>query len=647
MGWRELFGHSRKKENLDSLKEKIEKFQSLLNENNHVLELIADAEENLGGDFLFDIQYLKSLSEKLESSVKSIVIDLNFITENKYLSLLPAFEKIRTEVEDALFSKTKVPNAPDSIDLSDIGINMSDAVGDKMGRLAEIQKRLKCIVPDGFVITSKVCKNFFEHTNIAEEISLVSESLKKEKISINEAEKKLTDSILNEPLSKKIIKKIQKNISLMEKKAKKNILLSVRSSAIGEDSYHSFAGLHDSFLGVDSSKAPEAYKKVIASLFNSRAIKYRLINGEPIESAIMAVGFLQMVDVLSSGVLYTVDPNSPEQNTIIVSATTGLGKMVVEGEGNIDRFVISRNSPHQILSKQIAIKQEKYEVSQKNTEAELVPTSSLEKSNQAISDISLDKLAHIAMQIERYMKSAQDIEWAEDKNRDIVILQTRPLRIQANTENIAPKLRAAVKKHKALISGQGMVVCRGVGYGKVVVIPDDYSFTQIPENAVLVARHSSPKLAELVPMASAVITDVGSTTSHLATITREFKIPSIMDMQIATMILKNGMEVTVDAEENVIYEGKVEELIHYEVIKSLSLEDTPEFRILNKMLKCIAPLNLKDPQARNFKPRFCDTYHDIIRFAHEKAVEYFFEGHYVVSTKKSPHCKMVILNIVT
>ena len=142
-----------------------------------------------------------------------------------------------------------------------------------------------------------------------------------------------------------------------------------------------------------------------------------------------------------------------------------------------------------------------------------------------------------------------------------------------------------------------------------------------------------------------MITDVGASTGHLATITREFRVPAIVDAGIATSVLADGPEITVDAEENVVYEGRVDELLRCQALRRSSFEDTREFRVLRRMLKHISPLNLKDPQAKNFAPRFCETYHDITRLAHEKAVEYLLEGYEIASTAKSSQCKAVDMAI--
>jgi pyruvate,water dikinase len=644
MKWRNFFTGGHQKEGIELLRAKIQKFQTLLNQNNRVLELMAEAEESLGGDFLFDIQYLRGLASQLEESVKGILLDLNFITDNRYLALFAAFENISAAVNDALLDKREVPDAPLALPLAEVDQQMSDVAGEKMARLGEIQKRLPYRIPKGFIVTSQTCQRFFQKTKMVEKIVAMETALAAQKISAHEAESQLSQIILNEPLPWEIARQIKRSISGLEKEAGGKVLLAVRSSAIGEDGRLSFAGLHESLLGVPPAAALRAYQEVVASLFTSRAITYRLHHGEPLSAALMAVGFLQMIPATASGVAYTLDPNAPEQNTMFVSAAPGLGKTVVEGKGNSDRFILSRHPPHPVISREVAYKKKQYEVPPQGGMV-LTDVPSARAELQTVSDDFLARLAAAALHIEKHMKSVQDIEWAEDDRGELVILQARPLRIIADFPNITRQVQAAVQQHATLISGRGTISCRGIAHGTVVVVKDEKNLPALPPDTVLVARNSSPKLAELVPNANAVITDIGAPAGHLATITREFRVPSIMDVGIATQVLRDGMEVTVDAEENIIYEGKVEELLLYDILSNLTLKDAREFRILGRMLKQIVPLTLKDPQARNFKPQNCQSYHDIIRFAHEKSVEYLLEGSDHITTQENIQSKKVLLPI--
>ena len=133
-------------------------------------------------------------------------------------------------------------------------------------------------------------------------------------------------------------------------------------------------------------------------------------------------------------------------------------------------------------------------------------------------------------------------------------------------------------------------------------------------------------MSKIVPLASAVVTDIGAVTGHMATICREFRVPTIVDTQTATRTLRPGMEVTVDAEENVVYQGIVRELLTAQLIDLRPYEETYEYKLLRRLLKKVSTLHLTDPQSAEFDPAHCQTYHDIIRFAHEMAVRKIAQG---------------------
>jgi pyruvate,water dikinase len=636
--WRNIFGQGRKTETVASLRSKIERFRNLLDRNNQVLELMAEAGESLGGDLLFDFQYLRGLAAQLEDSAQKIVLDLNLITDNRYLALMEAFERVRARVIEVLQSRPAVPATPYVLPLDEIDRDLSGAVGEKMARLGEIRRRLKYNVPDGFVITSRACLRVFEENRLAEHIREVLNEGDDGASLARRVEARLGRLILGAHIPRDVSRAIHKALSGAARGRKTPGLFSVRSSAIGEDGDLSFAGLHETSLGVPPADVLAHYKRVLASLFTASAVVYRTENKEPLDQALMAVGCLRMVPVRSSGVTYTLNPNEPDRDVLLVSAAPGLGKLVVEGRGSIDRFVVSRTPPYRVLSRDVPHKDKMYESDpQGGVRPNRVPPD--RRDCPVVSDEFLAEMADAALKIERYMKSAQDIEWAQDADGALVILQARPLKLVADTAGINHQAQVAARRHRVLFAGRGTIACRGIGYGRAVVLEGDEKPGELPRDFVLVARSSSPHLAELVPRANAVITDVGASTGHLATITREFRVPAIVDVGIATSVLAGGPEITVDAEENVVYEGRVDALLRSQVLRRSSFEDTREFRILRRMLKQISPLNLKDPRSRDFAPQYCETYHDIIRFAHEKAVEFLLEGHEIGSTTKDPHCK--------
>lgn len=150
---------------------------------------------------------------------------------------------------------------------------------------------------------------------------------------------------------------------------------------------------------------------------------------------------------------------------------------------------------------------------------------------------------------------------------------------------------------------------RGIGTGPVYLVERDEDLDEFPDGAILVTRFTSPRLGRVMGRAHGVITDVGTPTGHLATIAREFRVPTIVNTGVATHILRPGMEVTIDAEQNVVYEGTVKELCYFQFTEDM-FEESQEFRQLRRVLRRIAPLNLVDPQDKDFTPaaaRPCTT----------------------------------------
>ncbi|MGB6067663.1 MAG: PEP-utilizing enzyme [Desulfomonilaceae bacterium] len=144
---------------------------------------------------------------------------------------------------------------------------------------------------------------------------------------------------------------------------------------------------------------------------------------------------------------------------------------------------------------------------------------------------------------------------------------------------------------------------------------------EFPDGGVLVTRYTAPWLARIVPKASAIITDRGSVAVHLATIAREFRVPTLVGVEGATEVLPQGAEITLDAHHRTIYEGRVQELIEYELLQPPVFRDAPECRLLRRVFDRVAPLHLTDSQSFSFTPKGCRSAHDIVRFIHEKAVQ--------------------------
>jgi pyruvate,water dikinase len=600
-----------------------EGFRELLDYNNRVLELIADMGDKLSGDFVFDTHYLQKTASELDDLVYRIIYNLNSVTGNRHLGLYDAFETIRKRIRAEL-APDRLPSRKDwIIPLSQTDLDLADLVGGKMGTLGEIGSRLGKRVPAGFVITTHAYRRFVNQEKVAAVLSKAFEELDagtdpgpvSERVRLATREARMPEEL--EKGMKRALKDLEEE---------GHTHFSVRSSAIGEDGELSFAGQYASFLQVPQAQVAMRYKDVVASLFSPRAISYRREHGLRHQEAAMAVGVLAMVEPRVSGVMYTRDPESADQDVVLVSAAWGLARTVVDGRSGTDFYRVDRLPPYKILQTRIGKKERQLLPDERQGEREeSVPIE--RQMAPCLSDADLQGLAEMAGHFESFFRNPQDIEWSIDDAGEWVILQSRPLRVR-DVEWIEPEqIAEATRAHPRLMEDAGMVACRGIGAGKVVHVLSDADFGRFQRGSVLVTRSTSPKFSPLVPLCSAIVTDIGTPTGHMATVARDYRVPTLVDAGAATERLEEGMEVTVDAEERVIYQGIVRELLHFQTLMEKPFADAREFRMLRRLLKNISPLYLTNPESKEFSPENCRTYHDITRFCHETVVRELINFH--------------------
>jgi pyruvate,water dikinase len=642
--WKKLLPRRSKVDSVEELRQRLASFHRLQADNGRALELIAQAEEMLGGEYIFDRQSLKVLAQDLENEVRAIVRNLNAMTHDQYPELVRATDLASADVRAILESRIVVAATDDLIPIADLDISRADAVGEKMARLGEVANRLGCRIPAGFVVSAWACQRFLEDAGILEaaesafgQPSVLSEA------QVQEHADHLRTLVLGATLPRDLARAIRRGVKRLVH-ASGCHRFALRSSALGEDGGLSFAGQFETVLGVPPQEVLPAYKRVVASLYSPAVMRYRLDRDLHPARGLMAVGCLEMIPAIASGVAYTLDPTSPFRQVVLVSAAWGLGRMVVEGAGVVDQYEVARDSPHRLLMRSIAHKSDKY-VLAADRGVDRAPVRPEDQDRPCLDEMMLTELGKTAMAIERHMRRPQDVEWALDDRDQLVILQARPLRVMPKEARPSLDLLEAVRGYPVLMRNQGIVACRGIGAGKVCILADATSSDCLGPGAVLVARTSTPRLAAIVERASAVIIDLGTVTSHLATIAREYGIPTIVDARNATAILTGGKEVTVDAEENVVYQGRVEELLKYQLIQSHSGQEAAEFKLLRGVLRRVAPLNLRDPRSANFAAHHCFTYHDIIRFAHEQAVLELIEGSRTPLARQNQRMRRLDLDI--
>jgi len=619
-----IFGKTGKVEHEDILgdafRNKYNSFQSLLAKNNQVLELMADMEEKATGQYLFDRAYISRRVDEVSEGVLKIIEHLNELAPDKYRALYEVHEAIQRRIRESLTTAITIPVSDYVLPLSQLAGNMADVAGGKIAHLGEIRNRLGIPTPDGFVVSTSAFKRFMDHNHIREKVNELLSGLDVQNLKeVIQASEKIQKMIADAEFPADVYESILRASNDLWNRLGEKRTVAVRSSAVSEDGKFSFAGQYATFLNVEPESVHQKYKEVLASLFTQRSIFYYKAKGFSEDEMVMAVGVLEMIKARSGGVLYTQDPNGAERDVMILNSAWGLTKSVVDGVVHPDMFVVSRVSGD-ILERKVSTKTVRAVADEGGGITEYEVDGS-DRDLPSLSDAQIRQLHQCATKIEAHYGKPQDIEWALSPEGDIMILQSRPLRVVEQKERraIPPRLDT----YRILID-RGVIACRGVGYGRAVHVRNDQDLLNFPEKGVLVARQTSTKFVTVMDKAAAIITDVGGVTGHMASLAREFGIPTILDTETATRTIKEGQEITVDAINCNIYDGRVEELIAYAERKAEPLKETPLLRMFDRVLGHIVSLRLVDPSGDNFNPQGCTTYHDITRFAHEKAMTEMF-----------------------
>jgi pyruvate,water dikinase len=597
------------------------KFQSILERNNRILELIADMGDKLSGDYVFDRQYMLDASDRLGDLVFKLISDLSVLNQRKNVDLFMACERIQHQIQEELAGRHEFPEGRLVIPLFEFEQDLAELDGGKMAVLSETHRKLSVPTPDGFVITTKAFFEFMNHNGLLEQVEKgMARWDRRDEAFLKTFSEEIQQRILSAELPRALIAQIHARLDgLQQRRPHQPLTVALRSSAWGEDGEASFAGQYTSMLNVRREQVVAAYRQVVASMYSFEAWRYRLNRDYREHEIAMAVGCQVMAGGAVSGVLHSYVQGAGDA-VMMVSATWGLGAPVVGGEVATDTFSVERTPPYGIRSMELVDKPRKLTLAPGGGTAwEDVPIEL--RQAPSLTPHQITQLAQGAMTIERYYKRPQDIEWTFDADGTLYILQARPLQVWSAQDGPGLPVDDATRRAEVVFAGRGMVAQRGVAVGKVVRVDSDADLDAFPDGGILVSRFTTPRFARVMRKAHGIITDVGTPTGHMATIAREYRVPAVVNTEVATRLLHDGEEITLDASQNVVYRGRIGELNRFEITEEMVFEESYEYRLLRRLLKRISPLNLMDPHAENFRPSACRTYHDITRYIHEKAVE--------------------------
>ena len=590
-------------------------FKEVLENNNRALEIIADLGDKLGGAYLFDINYIKSAYSDLAGAVYGSIQNFDVLTINRYPQIHEVFSRIDDHIKTLIYDVT--PSRGEMVlDYKDITWNMFREVGGKNAALAEMKNYLKLNIPDAFAVTTHAFDAFVAHNGLPEKIGAIRENPDPGAL------ERLRTEIMGGEIPPDLAVALQGAVERIRETFGRDCFLAVRSSAEEEDGDFSFAGQFETVLNVPArSKAVgEAYKKVLASLFSENSVVYHKMHGYRVGDVKMAVGCLVMVDAAKSGVIYSVAPNG-DRDILVINSTWGLGTSVVEGQTDADMYMVKKEVEPLVVGTKYGRKDSMVIMREEGGTVKVRPAEEMVGAG-TLAEEEVKALAAQAVQIEKHFRRPQDIEWAIDKSGKVFILQSRPLRIPEVVRKDSDRQEEYAEPHGVLMENMGVVVQKGVGAGRVYVVRHPGELDRFPKGSVLVAKFDSSNFVRVMPYVSAIITDTGTPTSHMASLCREFRVPTLVNTGAATRLLQHGQEITLKAGDDgaVVYDGIVRELIEYDDRDLPKMEELFEFRKRRYVLRYISILNLVDPLIDEFTPEGCKTMHDILRFIHEKSV---------------------------
>ncbi|MDR0339567.1 MAG: phosphoenolpyruvate synthase [Desulfovibrio sp.] len=601
-----------------SFKERCGHFKALLSANKSVLATMAGLEEALKGERLFGMNFIHANCTIILAGVFNMVRHLNAMAGDAYPVLFERLKAIQREITGITAPRAEGVAGPLVLPLDKVDFSLAHEVGGKMASLGEARQKLGLDIPLGFVVTASGFRRFLQANNLQEEINRRMQLADPTRLdAIFALSSSLQQLIFTAPVPEDLADDILAQYFFLAG-VRPGVRLAVRSSAIGEDDHGtSFAGQYRSELNVTGDILLETYKEIIAGKYSVTAMTYRINRGIPDDQVPMCVGCLEMVDALAGGVAYSADPLGRIPG-VLVNAVPGLPRSVVDGSAEVDVFRVSREKPHEIIERTLAIKQFRLESS---PEEGLVrrALSGHEAALPSITDAQALAVAEAALAAEDFYGQPQDVEWAIDADQRLIILQSRSLPGQETSETAAPLPEGA----QLLFEG-GVSAGSGVGCGEVFIVRRDADMLRFPKGAVLVVEQAHARWAPILNRAAAVLSELGGTAGHLASVAREYGVPALFGLEHLTRGLVNGALVTVDADSRRVFAGRVEEALRRKREPRLIFAGSPVYKILERVIEHMAPLNLLDPDSPDFKPDNCRTIHDITRFSHEKAVEEMF-----------------------
>ncbi|VVM99336.1 Phosphoenolpyruvate synthase [Pseudomonas fluorescens] len=459
------------------------------------------------------------------------------------------------------------------VSLDKLGKHDVEHVGGKNASLGEMISNLAgagVSVPGGFATTAQAYRDFLELSGLNDQIHAALDALDVDDVNaLAKTGAQIRQWIMEAEFPEKLNAEIRTAFATLSA-GNPDMAVAVRSSATAEDLPDaSFAGQQETFLNIRGvENVIRAAKEVFASLFNDRAISYRVHQGFDHKLVALSAGVQRMVrsETGTAGVMFTLDTESGFRDVVFITGAYGLGETVVQGAVNPDEFYVHKQTLEAgrpaILRRNLGSKAIKMIYGEVATAGKSVKTIDVDKADRArfcLSDAEVSELAKQAMIIEKHYQCPMDIEWAKDgDDGKLYIVQARPETVKSRTQ--ANVMERYLLKETGTVLVEGRAIGQRIGAGKVRIIKDVSEMDKVQPGDVLVSDMTDPDWEPVMKRASAIVTNRGGRTCHAAIIARELGIPAVVGCGNATQLLKDGQGVTVSCAEGdtgYIFEGEL------------------------------------------------------------------------------------------
>ena len=469
------------------------------------------------------------------------------------------------------------------IPFQSLGLNDISKVGGKNASLGEMIANLSSSgvqVPGGFATTAQAYRDFLAHGGLDKRIEALLEKLNVEDVTaLAEAGRMIRGWIVDAPLPDRLEQEVRAHYAMLA--GESDASFAVRSSATAEDLPDaSFAGQQETFLNIHGiDNILHAIREVFASLYNDRAISYRVHKDFTHADVALSAGIQRMVrsDLGASGVMFTLDTESGFRDAVFITSSYGLGEMVVQGAVNPDEFYVHKPQlaagfpaiiRRTLGSKQLRMVFDEQRSAGRSTKIESIPA--VDQTRFSLTDEDVLLLARYAMSIEQHYGRAMDIEWGKDGlDGHLYILQARPETVKSNAGNGGTEKYQLQQRGDVLVEGRA--IGQKIGCGRVRIILSADEMSKVQAGDVLVTDMTDPNWEPVMKKASAIITNRGGRTCHAAIIARELGIPAIVGCGHATSALREGEIVTASCAEGdtgYVYHGRLpfDVVVHSETL---------------------------------------------------------------------------------